>query len=371
LSISGQYLLSSWLYRLVIESIPAAPTYPSKLDQYELPEAKGKDLELAVKLRTENQELSTNDVELIMALTSQGLLSQMQDKGRTDYLTVFNENLDKFPGGYLRYPIDFSAYDFADIKISRTDRYQADYTNPMPNRIMIRDGIFPNVNRYSELATHYEQEVYVSFKSRVGMLADKAIGKYLSRILGRYILPQSQLHHIDEGEWELEDGSHIILTKEQSDVYESIESEYDNASSTDYPEVKEIKSLTPVHKKIVIHGIEFYSLDIAHIFHSTPLGSAVEFNIKQYDPSWLNFNDVKLIKSLLNGRLMPHTFYQGLSDSAFDNLSSKDGLLHMYNYRYARSELDHAFGLGVPMGLWIRNVQADTKRLLTYLSAIL
>ena len=215
LELSHNRELSRYLYSRLADQIPHPPNYPQKIKQYELSEAKGKDLELAKEIRSKI-ELYNSDSELIMALASQGLLSKMQD--RKDYYTVFNENLDMF-NGYLRYPIGFSGYSPDDIKIERTDKYQADYTNPMADRIMIKDSIFPYVQPYSNIVSTYESETYVGFVSRTDILLEKAVGKYLSNILGRYVEPQSQLQPSPDGIYRLEDGTRISLTQEQIDGY--------------------------------------------------------------------------------------------------------------------------------------------------------
>lgn len=100
---------------------------------------------------------------------------------------------------------------------------------------------------------------------------------------------------------------------------------------------------------ISIHGVELDAVALARIFYNTPLATAVEFGSTEYDPPYLSAEDVLLIADLLEGRIMPWTLYNGLSEKAFDVLLASRSYLDLYEFPLARQAINSTFILGVPM----------------------
>lgn len=92
------------------------------------------------------------------------------------------------------------------------------------------------------------------------------------------------------------------------------------------------------------------------IFYNTPLYNAVVLSVGDYDVNefpYLDTQDKKLIELFLQGVIMPMTFYAGLSDKAFNNLSASGSFLDLYENLGVRKLIDLSFVLGEAPGEYI------------------
>ena len=120
------------------------------------------------------------------------------------------------------------------------------------------------------------------------------------------------------------------------------------------PEGLELSPLKHPLKYIRIHGITFLADEIVRIFHNTPLASAVALGSNEYDPPWLTLTEVKSVRDMLCGMIMPYAFYMSLSLEAYINMSGDDTFLKIYEAISRDGELDRWFILGMRMLEWLR-----------------
>lgn len=108
--------------------------------------------------------------------------------------------------------------------------------------------------------------------------------------------------------------------------------------------------LTPLEnnagKYFSIHGITFLSDEILRIFHNTPLASAISLGASEYDIQQLSYKDVKAMRDLLSGRIMPYTFVNDISESALRVLSDRDTFIYIYGTDQVAGYINRGFILG-------------------------
>lgn len=129
----------------------------------------------------------------------------------------------------------------------------------------------------------------------------------------------------------------------------------DRWSSEELP----LATVQPLHEYIVIHGVEFESMELARIFYNTPLALAVEYGTQEYNPPYLTVEDVTLMQDLLEGRIMAGIFYEEISNGAFNVLLTGRSFLDTYEWPTFRRELNNIFVLGVPFRQQIIQGQFD------------
>lgn len=107
----------------------------------------------------------------------------------------------------------------------------------------------------------------------------------------------------------------------------------------------------PTVNYVVINNTSFKTQDIALVFFDTFLATVVGL-LQTEDEAHFNArltpNDIRLMKELLEGRIMFLTFYKELSDSGLKELGGVSTLLGMYELIPVRHIIDTNFVLGMP-----------------------
>jgi len=292
---------------------------------------------IASLLKTRNINQDFHYLEAIMTLASIGLL---EDTGKLDYFTQVAKHLNVIP--YLRYPINFFGYHWPDV-ISRLQHYQADYTSILARRIFEQHPVETSSVLHETLDD--SNQYAVSYPRRVWSLT----------------LNTSMEYKIAE---KLRDD----LVQDYKGVVELIPiSPIDNT-------VLSLSSGTgdkDATNRVLIHGIEFRAKDIATVFHNTHLASAMQY-ASEYNPIWPNLQDVKLMRDMLQGRILPYTFYSQVSQESLRLMSAKDTLLWFSDDKTFTEELNMQFSIGIPMTHILRELarkgKVKSKKLASFLT---
>ena len=81
---------------------------------------------------------------------------------------------------------------------------------------------------------------------------------------------------------------------------------------------------------ISINGVELSIADIKYVFHDTPLEAFIEYSNGNITTETFPKEQLTLIKSFLDGKIAPETFYRKLTDSVFMQLNVRFGYLDRY-----------------------------------------
>lgn len=274
------------------------------VDQYELPEMSHEQWLHCMRIVSRTDRMDSHTFEAMTALASLGKLTSEMDY--YDVLTKFADNIG--PGlPFLRYPITMFGYELSDVSDKRMLHYQSDYTSPYARRKMNLDDL--------------------------EMVEDLSPPPEYVQVPDRRMDPAKEL----------------------------AKRRFQKESDKGYKEFIRLYPVSTDLKYFAIHGITLPAQEVVRIFHNTPLASVLEQGVSEYNPIWLTVNDAILIRDLLAGRLMPHSFYTTISMEAYINLSSKHTFLEMYEMDVVikKYEIDSHFVLGMRMIHWLSEINVD------------
>lgn len=304
--------IENYLLRLI------SARHPRELKEYVYPEISESEARAI-----DTAEFSNGfTLEAIMALAVNGYnLDDLKDKNPS--LSIFGHFIANLSEDmpYLRFPITNYGYRVQDFPNSRLPHYQSDRTSEFARR-MVRDSRATPTDE-----TFNWQQVPPGDRPDYSHMGP---ARRLARILDEKELKEGKPRH---DRWH-EDSRWYAMGAPMSATI-----------------------LTPLKhdlKYISIHGVTFLADEIVRIFHNTPLASAVALGSIEYDPPWLSINEVKNMRDLLSGMIMPYTFYLGLSLDAYINLSGNETFLQAYESLSRDGDLDKWFILGERMVDWLR-----------------
>lgn len=322
-----------------------------RVTQYSMPEVKAGEGRIAWDIMDSETEDGRNYtyLDMLMCLSSKGILSNLVNSGRKDYLKFFTENLDaSMP--YARYGFDAFVPYYADpeVMLSGMDDYQEHYNMAVeahtrvdekhgvgtfiepvdatyvPRNPERRDRLWEIVNKRIE-AVFREMGVDLS-SNPVWVIEDFLAGKRILVGSDRSfsnVLPEETVRYIPVLERLIEYKKSIRVVGEgDPDILVPVE---------------------PISTHFTIHGVMFKSDEVVRLFHNTPIASAAAFT-NEYDPPFMSHKDVRLAADLLSGRIMVYTYLLELSNEAFTALSDKDTFIFLS--QFSTHYLDQVFVLG-------------------------
>lgn len=361
-----------------------------KLPQYDLPDAPEEEILIAMEIMAKLQSLTmrtasgitTPDVdletapgEILMALASKRLLTKMKSEGREDFLNYYAENIWEMSDtqssvagrgvGYMRYPHNIISLN-EDSKVnwysyqslySYTDKEESDTLNPSalehPHSL---SGMWVLKQEYRD-----KYEIKLPASGVYPRLVDLYTNR-LIRVLSNVIASDVRTAEFEPGipirgspriKFESRGVVHNMPVDEYPEVYaiwkitKEVEGQYQAPRTEEFVQIQLPNTTSPY---LSIHGITFRTQDLALTFFSTPVAGVIELGVDEYDPPWLSYKDVMLIKDWLSGMIMTAYYADNLSNQAFSALSESGSFLHLYySIQGAGSAMiDEAFVLGMP-----------------------
>lgn len=324
------------------------PDFYVKPRQYTLPSASVEDLIVAENyfhLAMQDTRSIRHDLytEIIMALASKGLLSRMEGRNVYDYYAEHIQSI----GGYMRHPLAL----FGDAWGSSPETYQSKYSAAD----MVSNYLDP-------IRLNYSRDTYLPKPTRIeyirpGNIKNRLKKLYLDRaVMLADIIPKSEVDDVTlsgtlrgrVASFVTKDGythelSSIFISSQLISVINSLRAlDKDQSPHT-------LEQATYTNPYITIHGVIFRSEDLVKVLHNTPLTGPISLGIDKYDPMWLSYKDIKLLRDLLNGRIMTYVYVNSLSDQAFLTMSGQDTFIHLYHSRNVSRWVDRAFSIGAPL----------------------
>lgn len=371
-NIIGQGSLAYDILRLLTSELRDLVEMPgfNIVEQYSLPEIRYGDGPIVWNMAGRGEESRAEYADMLMCLSSKGLLDKLRASGRKDYLKFFTEHLDpSMP--YARYGITSLGIDdeYVDT-IMEGNNYQGEYDRASLNAAQdefnnnLRITLNVADSKYEFRSASREFREHAILNNRIAATVRALIfPRDSSLVTGdrRYFLLDDVIwiHTGNEGvsstHYNIKDLDPILV----SQYYPTLKGmfKYRDRLNDAHRILEDLTPLKPSNTHMTIHGVTFKSEEIVCLFYNTPIASAAAI-AEEYDPEFMTYKDVKLTADLLNGLIMPYTYYKDLSNTAFEVLSDENTFLYLYSPSY---EIDSGFVLGERMVDYLAKFKTSDK----------
>lgn len=361
------------------EIIESGGKLANRVNQYSLPDAKPEEEKAVMKMTNDLPKEGRGEyTDMLMCLSSRGLLDKLKERveslglsitgmdrdpygesRKKEYLKFFTEHLDiNMP--YARYSIGSMGSQLTVAEKYQTAYDIASYT---------RDPFIPHdtpVFFARNFKHHPKDRLSYIIESRIGS-GYRALG--LPDTGSYYFLRNRAGEIIGMGSggvrYNIKDLDQSLFIRYMPTIRRMLDYEY--RLQNDYEEILQLEPLKPFSKYISIHGVMFRSDEIMRLFYNTPIASAASL-VSEYDPPFMSHYDVRVTSYLLNGLIMPYTYYNMLSWEAFVALSDEGTFLYLYPGHHnsggiynTHYDIDSAFTLGERMITYLSNFKKSGR----------